>query len=562
MGTQESHIRELLVWIEDNLTNPLSLDIVSAKSGYTKWYLQRMFKKQTGLSLASYIRARRLYLAAFALRFTQKSILDISVEYQFDNQQTFSRCFKKHFAESPSVYRHARKQDFSNLVRSLAASQPGDIQVERVSIARGQYAFHGKHYAYHLDIEKLDKSHLPQRSALRGQFYTLLGERPTQTYSFTQLVPDGERVRVDYTLGVTTEYPLREGVVLETLPEIHGEFCRFRYSGKPVALNDHIIKIYTQVLPEMGLARGDGPDITVFSYSLSGKRSCIWSCSIWCRWCRCTDPVGGRQPVFLLHDCRHHRQGDLRRGFAAQRQADRRMDALQLQRREFGNLLQTLAPPRAVSERSHGPDVKRRGVDRFHQRQIVHTRIVSQRHDGGIGVTAAVLDELGRKLTQQRHARFQLGGEVIQRLRAVLAHQHLKPQRHGEISTVQRHAGQPGDQQARRGRDVQGDLLEPAFDLRGAGEVALLEAVAGVGQRQAFDQRVMPFQRAGDASQVSDAVFTRRQVFDQHVQHAAAGQRHVGRHAAFAVTDHLAGRLILPGGHAPQKVLLHAPARQ
>ena len=36
-----------------------------------------------------------------------------------------------------------------------------------------------------------------QRAA--GQFYTLLGERPTQTYSFTQLVPDGERVRVDYT---------------------------------------------------------------------------------------------------------------------------------------------------------------------------------------------------------------------------------------------------------------------------------------------------------------------------------------------------------------------------
>lgn len=141
MGTQESHIKELLVWIEDNLTNPLSLDIVSAKSGYTKWYLQRMFKKQTGLSLASYIRARRLYLAAFALRFTQKSILDISVEYQFDNQQTFSRCFKKHFAESPSVYRHARKQDFSNLVRSLAASQPGDIQVERVSIARGNTPF-------------------------------------------------------------------------------------------------------------------------------------------------------------------------------------------------------------------------------------------------------------------------------------------------------------------------------------------------------------------------------------------------------------------------------------
>lgn len=94
MVTQETHIKELLVWIENNLRNPLSLDIVCEKSGYSKWYLQRMFRRQTNLPLAAYIRARRLYLAAFSLRFTQKSILDISLEYQFDSQQTFSRCFK------------------------------------------------------------------------------------------------------------------------------------------------------------------------------------------------------------------------------------------------------------------------------------------------------------------------------------------------------------------------------------------------------------------------------------------------------------------------------------
>ncbi|OFB48682.1 hypothetical protein BA187_07845 [Serratia marcescens] len=109
---------------------------------------------------------------------------------------------------------------------------------------------------------------------------------------------------------------------------------------------------------------------------------------------------------------------------------------------------------------------------------------------------------------------------------------------------------------------MQGNLFEPAFNLSGAGEMALLKAMAGVGQRQAFEQRMMPFQRAGDALQVSDAGFSRRQILDQHVQHAAARQRHIGRHAAFAVADHLAGRLILPGGHAPQKVFLHAPARQ
>ncbi|CAI0977847.1 Right origin-binding protein [Serratia entomophila] len=271
MGTQESHIRELLVWIEDNLTKPLSLDIVSAKSGYTKWYLQRMFKKQTGLSLASYIRARRLCLAAFALRFTQKSILDISIQYQFDNQQTFSRCFKKHFAESPSVYRHARKQDFSHLVRSLSANQPGDIQVDRVSIAPGQYVLKGKCYSYHLDVANLGKSHMPIRSAFREEFYAHIGGRPELTYALTHLMPDGERVRIDYSLGVAADWPSDNGINLEPLPDIDGEFCRFCYSGKPVALNDHLLHIYTQTLPELGLARREGPDLTMFSYRLNER---------------------------------------------------------------------------------------------------------------------------------------------------------------------------------------------------------------------------------------------------------------------------------------------------
>lgn len=271
METQENHIRELLVWIEDNLTNPLSLDIVSAKSGYSKWYLQRMFKKQTSLSLASYIRARRLYLAAFALRYTQKSILDISIEYQFDNQQTFSRCFKKHFAESPSVYRHARKQDFSHLVRSLSVSQPGDIKVDCIKVAKGQYAIRGKSYAYHLDIADLDKSHLHIRSKIRERFYASVASRPVLTYALTEFIPDGEQVRVEYVLGVAADYPVSDDACLEPLPEIYGDYCRFCYSGKPVALHDHVVQIYTQALPELGLARREGPDMTMFNYSLNER---------------------------------------------------------------------------------------------------------------------------------------------------------------------------------------------------------------------------------------------------------------------------------------------------
>lgn len=44
---QASIIHDLLDWLESHLDQPLALDNVAAKSGYSKWHLQRMFKEVT-----------------------------------------------------------------------------------------------------------------------------------------------------------------------------------------------------------------------------------------------------------------------------------------------------------------------------------------------------------------------------------------------------------------------------------------------------------------------------------------------------------------------------------
>lgn len=202
MVTQETHIKELLVWIENNLRNPLSLDIVCEKSGYSKWYLQRMFRRQTNLPLAAYIRARRLYLAAFSLRFTQKSILDISLEYQFDSQQTFSRCFKKHFSVTPSAYRKAQNCDFSHLVQSLSLNQPSDISIDYVEVKPDSYSLAGQYYSYHIEIEQLGESHAAIRDGIKDRFCDEFSLNPDKLYALTNFTPDGERVKVDYFVAV------------------------------------------------------------------------------------------------------------------------------------------------------------------------------------------------------------------------------------------------------------------------------------------------------------------------------------------------------------------------
>lgn len=42
-------ITDLIAWIEENIIPALSLDDIAGKSGYSKWYLQRMFKKNNGV---------------------------------------------------------------------------------------------------------------------------------------------------------------------------------------------------------------------------------------------------------------------------------------------------------------------------------------------------------------------------------------------------------------------------------------------------------------------------------------------------------------------------------
>lgn len=101
----ECVVDEILSWIENNLESDLSSEAVAGKAGYSKWHFQRIFKQQTGYTLANYVRARRLSCAAIALRLLPLSLMHLSMKYRFDSQQTFCRAFKQHFGITPSGYR-------------------------------------------------------------------------------------------------------------------------------------------------------------------------------------------------------------------------------------------------------------------------------------------------------------------------------------------------------------------------------------------------------------------------------------------------------------------------
>lgn len=97
-------------WIDEHLDEGLSIEDVAARAGYSRWHLQRAFKEKKGITLASFIRNRRLEQAAQSLVTSSKSIMAISMDLGFSSQQCFQRVFKKHFNITPRDYRQQNRQ--------------------------------------------------------------------------------------------------------------------------------------------------------------------------------------------------------------------------------------------------------------------------------------------------------------------------------------------------------------------------------------------------------------------------------------------------------------------
>ncbi|TCV95152.1 helix-turn-helix domain-containing protein [Biostraticola tofi] len=118
-------VNDMLKWIEANLEETLNLQVISVKTGFSKWYLQRLFKRITGYSLGSYMRKRRLSMAAVRLMETREPILTIAFKYQFDSQSSFNRAFKRHFHITPSEYRLSSRPPANGLQWAISLPQTG-----------------------------------------------------------------------------------------------------------------------------------------------------------------------------------------------------------------------------------------------------------------------------------------------------------------------------------------------------------------------------------------------------------------------------------------------------
>ena len=99
-------------YIAAHINEPIGAEDVVSFSGKSRAYLFKKFRDELGKSIAAYILDCRLREAKSLLRYTDKSLAEISSYLCFSSQAHFQNAFRKHCQMTPLEYRkkHFRYQ--------------------------------------------------------------------------------------------------------------------------------------------------------------------------------------------------------------------------------------------------------------------------------------------------------------------------------------------------------------------------------------------------------------------------------------------------------------------
>ncbi len=100
----------ILIWsvctfVESHVREEIPMEELVRQTGFSLAHIRDVFRKYTGKPLSRYVQERRIANAARELLDTDRTILDIAVQYGFSGRTVFSRAFRRYTDYTPSQFR-------------------------------------------------------------------------------------------------------------------------------------------------------------------------------------------------------------------------------------------------------------------------------------------------------------------------------------------------------------------------------------------------------------------------------------------------------------------------
>lgn len=257
----------LVAWIEERLDEPLTLELIAQRAGFSAYHFSRMFTARMGRSVMAHVRGRRLVRSARRLcTEPDAKLIDLALDCGFESQEAFTRAFKRLFGASPGRFRVGFSptpiegqfpMNAPSGVSTAVARLPELIRLEAFRVAGPSRRF-----------DDMTKSEIPQLwSALAG---ALPLEAQTPGWATYGVAWNMDRAAGSFMymagVGVQADGELPKGFEVKEIPA--ATYVVFRITLNGSALHPQIKSamaiIWGELIPASGLRVVDSPDFEMY----------------------------------------------------------------------------------------------------------------------------------------------------------------------------------------------------------------------------------------------------------------------------------------------------------
>ena len=273
-------LNQSISYIEENLEGEVDFEQAAQSACCSSFHFQRMFSYIASVSLAEYIRRRRMTLAAFELQNSDVKVIDLALKYGYDSPTSFSRAFQNVHGVTPSTAKGEGIVLKAHPRMTFLISIKGEVAMNYRIEKKEAFRIVGAKKHFDLNVEE-NFIQVPQfwgevlESGMIGKIGQLSNKEPYGVLGVSTCMNGKD---FDYYIASSTDKPLQENMNEYQVPAT--TWAIFECIGPmPNAIQELQKRIITEWLPTSGYEYADAPDIEVYPEGDTSSQN--YKCEVW-----------------------------------------------------------------------------------------------------------------------------------------------------------------------------------------------------------------------------------------------------------------------------------------
>lgn len=256
-------LNQSMNYIEEHLTDVIDYEQLGRIACCSAYHYQRMFTYMAGVTLAEYIRRRKMSLAAVDLQGGNEKIIDVAEKYGYRSPTAFNRAFQSFHGIAPSSIRNegVSVKSFSPIVFRIAVK--GATEMNYRIETKDAFRIIGVSAPLDKEIENnfMVVPKMWQDAAVSGTIQKLAGMMDTPPMGLLGVSACNDEEQWKYFIAVSSTKKSDE---FEEYTVPASTWAIFSGTGTNQSIQALEQRIITEWLPTSGYEYANAPDIEVY----------------------------------------------------------------------------------------------------------------------------------------------------------------------------------------------------------------------------------------------------------------------------------------------------------